>query len=395
MRNRSLIKRKISVVFHEATSGFVYDLRDYLLKEGVEELLFISHPLLYLKDNYKKRSRYEIYKKGILIKTGEAFHWKLPEPLLYIKDVIYTILWCISFGGNKNNLFIGIGNLNAFSGNIVKLLNKNIKVIYYVIDFIPKRFENKVIDFIYQRIEKLSAENSYLTWNLSPRMIEGRKKKWKKDFPNQIVVPHGVNFKRIKRVPLKNINLHEILYMGTLLEKQGIQLIISSLPIILKSIPDVQFTIIGRGPYEEKLKKLVKKEKLEKHVSFLGYIKDHSEVENRIAKAAIAVAIYNKRHDDFSYYADPGKIKSYLGAGVPVIMTDVPFVAKEVEEAKCGLIVEYNKNQVIKSIISFFSNKEIIMKYKKNAIKFAKKYDWEIIYKNAFSKIYYANNSNS
>ncbi len=377
-------KNKVIIVLHEATSGMAYDLRDYLLKQGVEEILFISHPLLYLKESFKKKSHYELYKKGILVKSGSAFHWVLPEFLLYIKDVVYTLIWCFLLGSHSN-IFIGIGNLNAFAGCILRYLHRVNKVIYYVIDFVPKRFQNKLVDETYHRIERFCAENCNWTWNLSPRMIEGRNKKWNTEFPHQIVVPHGVSFNRIRRLPIEKVNKTEILYMGTLLEKQGIQLVISALPFIRKSIPNIKLTIIGKGPYKIELKKMVNKYKLNTYVEFLGYIQDHQEVENRIAQAAIAIAIYDKRYDDFSYYADPGKIKNYLGAGIPVIMTDVPYIAREIRDARCGFIVEYNKDEVVNTIVNFMSNKTIMKTYRKNAVEFAKKYDWNRVFNNAFS----------
>jgi len=380
-------KSKAVIVVHEATTGIAYDLRDYLLKLGIQELLFISHPLLYLKENFKKSSRYELYRNGKLIKSKTAFHWILPEPLLYMKDFFYTIFWCMTINW-KYDIFFGVDNLNTFSGYILKLLKLVDKVIYYVIDYVPQRFHNKLLNGIYHGIERLCAENSDWTWNLSPRMIEGRTKRWNMDFSNQLVVPHGVHTLRIKRVSFDKLNKNEILYMGTLLEKQGIQLVIESLPYILKKIPNVKLTIIGKGPYEYHLKKLVNKLSLEKYVEFLGYIPSHQDLENRIAKAAIAIALYDRQHDDFSYFADPGKIKNYLGAGVPVILTDVPYVAREVVKAKCGFIIEYSKKELIEVLTEYFTDKQLMRTYRKNALAFAKKYDWDIVFAKALYPVY-------
>ncbi len=375
-------KSKVVIVIHEATTGLAYDFRDYLLRQGVQELLFIAHPLLYLKENFKNSSRYELYKDSKLVKSHTAFHWVLPEPLLYIKDFLYTILWCI---GSKYNLFFGIDNLNAFSGYVLKLLGRVDKVIYYVIDYIPKRFSNKFFNMIYHKIEKFAAENSDWTWNLSPRMIEERSRRWNKKFSNQLVVSHGVNVNRIKRLPLDKINSTEILYMGSLLKKQGIQLVIQILPLIVKKIPTIQLTIIGKGPYEKELKQLTREMNLDGHVSFLGYIENHKDMENRIAKAALAIALYDKKNDEFSYYADPGKIKNYLGAGVPVILTDVPYVAREVVRAKCGFIIQYTKKDLLDILLMFFLDKKLMKEYRYNAVRFAKKYDWDRIFANALA----------
>lgn len=385
MVNELHLKQKNAViVIHEATSGLAYDLRDYLLRQGITELLFIAHPLLYLKENFKNSSRCEIYKNGKLVKNNNTPHWILPESLLYVKDVFYTVIWNFT-KISKSNIFFGVGNLNAFSGLILRFMGRTDKVIYYVIDYVPQRFNNKLLNWIYHRIEKFAAENSDWTWNLSPRMIDGREKKWKKKFPNQLVVPHGVHANRIKRLPIDKINRTEILYMGTLLKKQGIQLVIQILPLIVKKIPTIHLTIVGKGPYEKELKQLTKQMNLDGHVSFLGYIENHKDMENRIAKATLAIALYDRRYDEFSYYSDPGKIKNYLGAGVPVVMTDVPYVAKEVVESRCGFIVQYKKKELLEVLFEFFSNENLMKEYRQNAVKFAKRYEWNGIFANALA----------
>lgn len=381
--------RKAIIVLHEATTGLGHDLRDYLLDHSIGELLFIVHPLLYMKETFKNSSRYELYKKGKLIKTHYAFHWVLPEFLLYIKDFFYTLIWCMQIAF-KSDLYVGLGNLNAFSGYVLKLLGLRGKTVFYVIDYVPLRFHNKLINSIYHRIEKIAAEKSDWTWNLSPRMIEGRNKRWHKNFSHQLVVPHGVHFRRIKCLPLSKINKQEILYMGTIFKKQGIQLVIESFPKIISKIPDIRFSVIGKGPYEEELKKLVARLGLGKHVDFLGYIPNHAVMEDRIARAAIAVALYDKESDlnDFTYYADPGKIKNYLGAGVPVIMTDVPYVARQVEKAKCGFIISYSKDELVQVLIDFLLDMEKMKKYRANALKFAKKFDWDRVFTHALNEMY-------
>ena len=52
MKKVSLAKSNAVIVIHEETTGLAYDLRDYLLKQGIRELLFIAHPLLYLKKKF-------------------------------------------------------------------------------------------------------------------------------------------------------------------------------------------------------------------------------------------------------------------------------------------------------------------------------------------------------
>lgn len=378
--------KKAIIVIHEATTGPGHDLRDFLLKKNVKELLFIAHPLFYVKGTRKNSSRFELYKNGKLTQKGNSFRWVLPEYFLYLKDLIYTFLWSQKFIG-KSDYFFGVGNLNAFAGHIIKLFGGTKNIIYYVIDYIPNRFQNNFVNNIYHWIEKYCAQKSNWTWNLSPRMIEERQKESTAIFPNQLVVLHGVHFSRIRRVPFDKINKQEILYMGALLKKQGVQMVIEALPIILKKLPGIIFTIIGSGEYGDTLKKLVAKLHLEKHVVFLGYIASHKEVENRMAKAAIAIALYEESDNNFTYYTDPGKVKNYLGAGVPVLITDVPYIAGLVEKAKCAIITRYQKQEVAEKLVSFLSNERKMAEYRANAVRFAKKYDWDKVFTNILVKM--------
>lgn len=385
-KNCQFKKQTAVIVIHESTTGPGHDLRDYLLDNGIEALLFIAHPLLYNPENFRNSSRYEFYEKGKLVESHTAYHWFLPEPLLYIKDLLYTVYWCL-YKKYKWNMFFGIGNLNAFAGLIVKHLCRVSQVVFYAIDYVPLRFANKFINNIYHRIDKISAEKCDWTWNMSSRVIEGRNKRWKKVFSNQLVVPHGVHVSRIKRIPFNKINTNEIVYMGTLLKKQGVQLVLRALPALIKKIPEIHFIIIGKGPYEEELKRFVVILQLEKYVKFLGYMPNHAIMENRIARSAIAVALYdsNSDSDGLTYYADSGKIKTYLGAGVPVLMTGATYIADQVKNSKCGFVIEYDVDETIRILNDFLLDTGKMIQYRLNAIKFASNYDWDKIFSEAVS----------
>ncbi|MDA1060373.1 MAG: glycosyltransferase [bacterium] len=57
-------------------------------------------------------------------------------------------------------------------------------------------------------------------------------------------------------------------------ERKGQKYLIEAIPEVTEEFPNVKFVFIGKGPNEENLKKLVKKLKLEKHVTFTGQQKE-------------------------------------------------------------------------------------------------------------------------
>ena len=115
----------------------------------------------------------------------------------------------------------------------------------------------------------------------------------------------------------------------------------------------------------------------------MGYIKDHKDVEKILSKSTVAVATYKPDPESFTYFADPGKIKNYLACGLPVFLTDVPSIAKKLEKEKCGIICSYNEVDVGKKIINLLSDKKKLDLYSTNAKKFAKDFDWNIIFEKA------------
>lgn len=65
-----------------------------------------------------------------------------------------------------------------------------------------------------------------------------------------------------------------ILTVGRLVERKGHDTVISVLPTILKAIPEAHYLIVGRGPHEAVLRRLVEERHLERYVTFAGNIPD-------------------------------------------------------------------------------------------------------------------------
>ncbi len=138
MLPQNLRNKKIIIVTYEATTGPAHDLRDFLVDKS-KQLLFIAHPLLFIPANFNKSSYWEMYRNGKKIQQGRAFHFILPEIILYLKDFIYSLIWTLT-KMQRSDLYFGVGNINALVGIILKKIGLTQKVIFYCIDYIPQRF---------------------------------------------------------------------------------------------------------------------------------------------------------------------------------------------------------------------------------------------------------------
>ena len=87
--SEAIKKGAVLIVTHVYATGPAQELETYLIGK-VWKLEFIGHPFLYSKDT---RSFYNCYTLGNKVTTKKAVSWKFPEPLQYVKDMIYTLIW--------------------------------------------------------------------------------------------------------------------------------------------------------------------------------------------------------------------------------------------------------------------------------------------------------------
>lgn len=379
-----LEKLNVAIVTHVFATGPSQELEAYL-KDKVNKLLFIGHPFSYASDI---RSFYKIYSKGKLIEERKAFHWKLPEILLYLKDAFYTLFWILS-RRQSFDLYIGADNLNASVGVLLKRTGRVKKVVLYTIDYHPQRFDNRILNWLYHWLDRFCLRNCNYVWNLSPLMAEARERQGIKEDKTapQLVVPIGVKIERIERLPIEEINRHTIAYMGHLRENQGIELIIETLPDVIKDIPTAKLIIIGTGSLEPRLKSRVSELCLDEYVTFTGFIESHQEVERLLTSCAVGIAPYEPNPRSYTYYADPGKPKQYMACGLPVIITRVPWIAKEIEGKPMGIVINYDKTGLTNAVIKLLSNKEFYEECRRNAIQFASELSWDKIFSRALLEV--------
>lgn len=375
--------KKFVIITHYLVYGAPQALRDYLIDNKVKRLLFVAHPL----DIGSERSYFELIENG-KVKCKKISSLRTNIAIInYLIEVFLTLVWVFS-SKEKYDLFIGVDNLNALAGLMLRGFGKVGKVVYYTIDYSPQRSQNNFLNFVYHKIDNFCVKYTNIVWNVSPRIARGRRKTKGLNFlKKQKVVPIGVWFDMVKRRPFDKVKKHQLLFLGNLLEKQGVQVVINAIPAIIKEIPDFHFLIVGGGVYEKSLREQVNKMGLAKYVTFSGWIKDRKKLNELIPESVCAIAPYNPKKASYSYYADPTKIKDYLSAGLPVILTNVSYNAKEIERKKCGIVVNYKKEDIARTVINILGDEDKLRIYRENAVKYAKQFDWSKIFNQALSKL--------
>lgn len=374
---------RVVIVTHEYATGPSHALENYL-RTKVKNLAFIAHPFVFAPQK-KSHIRTYVDKQP----SGREVFFPVVFPIQMInllKDIALTVYWCLRFG--RIDLYIGVDNINAGTGIILRKLGLVKQVIFYTIDYIPNRFSNPVINRMYHRLDAWCVSNANTVWNLSPIMQKEREHTGlssQKIKDKQKVVPMGTDAKN-ESFHSSSFKRYEAIFVGHLVRKQGVQTVIKGIPRIRKILPNFRFTVIGEGPMKGQLEELTKTLRIQKYVTFAGYIRDHNDVERMLAKSAIAVAPYEDTADNFVRFTDPGKIKAYLSAGLPIIVTKVPAVWHEIEASKAGMAVSDSKDDLADAIIAMLSDIRKLRTLRANARLLGARYTWDILFSRALAE---------
>lgn len=357
------------------------DLVLYLNNEKKNNVVHITHSF---SDCPNRISKCVWYKNGELKKEWESKDYKkFPEPVIYLKEFIFTV-YSVFRARLKFDVSVCMDGMCTFFGIFLRSLGRIKKVSYWATDFVPKsRFESGFKNVVYHRINIFGYRNADEMWDLSPRMADAREEFLgiKKDsYRSHRVVPYGMWIDRIKRYSYEECEKNTLVFMGHLIEKQGVQIVLDAIPEIIKKIPEFKFKIIGAGNYEDTLKKKVKDLNIERYVDFLGKIEKNEDLEEEIAKSCVAIAPYIAELDTWTKYADPGKVKTYLACGVPVLLTDVPWNAKEIEKEGCGKIIGESVESTVSSFFELYQG-VINDRYRKQTLSYINKCDYINIFK--------------
>lgn len=317
--------------------------------------------------------------------------WRAPSfgrfaLLSYLKDFILT-LWYVMRSGRVYDLMVCADNLNTLAGLTLRALGRTKRVAYYVIDFTPVRFRNRLMNSLYQRINKLACYHADIIWNVSARMIGGREEigiERDRSAP-QLTVPLGCSYGDIRRRSSGEANPDEIVYFGSLREEHGPGLIIEALPEIVQRVPGVRVTFVGDGELRGVLERRAEELGVGGQVRFTGYVESGEEVYDILAASGLALATYPSGGDTYKTWSDPGKVKIYLASGLPILITDVPPIAREIERRGAGRIVDGYPSALAQAVADIATDREAYARMRENAIALGAEFDWDAIWKRTFS----------
>jgi glycosyltransferase involved in cell wall biosynthesis len=158
------------------------------------------------------------------------------------------------------------------------------------------------------------------------------------------VIPNGVSPSDFSPSPLpsREGRVPVLLYIGTLANWQGLEVVIKALPKLLEQQP-VRLQIVGRGRSRQRklLSKQIRKLGLEDHVSIQPAV-PHHEIPALVAEADICLAPLGLNDRNVTQGACPIKVLEYMAAGRPLVASNMPIVRELVREDVDALLFSPN-----------------------------------------------------
>jgi len=258
--------------------------------------------------------------------------------------------------------------------------------------YLPQSKINKFFDSLLIKVQYFLRKIAYkndLIWYPNRKI-----KKWDNEkgyfAKKEIIATAGVIDSKITQENIKiSKSNHSICYMGRLDEYAGLDIAISSLKIIKQEIPDIEMVVVGGGDLAiEKYKKIAVADGVDNNLKFFGFVPNTEDAIAILAKSMIGLALYKPVKDNISLYTEPGKVKDYLKAGLPVIMAKGgPDICDDIVKYNAGVVVDYDEKSIARNIINILTNQQLYNGLQKGVLEVSKIFDYRESFQNVWSLI--------
>ena len=187
-----------------------------------------------------------------------------------------------------------------------------------------------------------------------------------------VVIPNGIDGQKYANAIISKDYTGEntIGFIGRFEEpRKGLQVLLDSLPIVARFIPDILYLIAGPGDSKDYLKQI--NPELRSRVKFLGLLSD-KEKESFLKSIQIYVAP-NTGGESFGII-----LTEALSAGTAVVASDIPAFKAVLENGAAGaLFKNEDSTDLAKVLVELLRDKDQREKLASKGKLSAQKYDWQ------------------
>lgn len=276
---------------------------------------------------------------------------------------------------SKASIFVS-NDLDTLLANFLASKIRTKKLVYDSHEFfteVPELIERKNVKKIWEYLERKILPTIQHSYTVSESIADIYSKKYKIEMKVIRNLPSKKQEIIIPPYPISIQSKNTIIYQGVLNIGRGIETVIDA----MKYLEDTTFLIVGTGDIDNELKKRVSDYKLENKILFTGKVAlEYLPYYTNLAQ--LGISLEENRGLNY-YYALPNKLFSYIQAGIPVLVADLPEMKKIVTNYKIGEIASsIDSEKLAFQIKEMLSNTDKQKKWQQQLISAANELCWEI-----------------
>lgn len=166
-----------------------------------------------------------------------------------------------------------------------------------------------------------------------------------------------------------------LLYHGNITERNGIDLLLQAVALVVKDIPDIHLTVHGGGEYLESLRHLTKELNLVHRVRFSTELVPVEELARFITTFNVGVIPY--RSDVFTGDILPTKLMEYAALGMPTITSRTPAISSYFDETMVEYFLPGDEQGLAQCLRTLYRDPARRGMLARNIQKFNQRYNWD------------------
>jgi len=292
--------------------------------------LLVNHLKSVLLEPIRIKGQEELTAIGV---RYSILFWVFP-PLISL----WVFLIFLATNRVRYDVCIASGPWAGITGILIKKFNGAKVFVYEDTDLWSLFYGNLYLKKIVGVMEAFCVAKADLVVSVGELLEDLRRRQGAK---RVIIIPNGVRYDLFKKALEKRPHPPTLIYVGLLDASRapGLVLAIKALPRIIDKIKSIRLLILGPGPYEDDLKKLVKELRLEDSVKLLGEV-PHEDLPAFLAESDVGIAPYVP--SELIKYGVSQKVVEYIAAGLPVIGTRIGETERMIEKYAVGEAIDYS-----------------------------------------------------
>jgi len=217
----------------------------------------------------------------------------------------------------------------------------------------------KLVKPVYRRIHWIvgspSTEKELIEWGFAKDQVT--------------VINYCVDHDVFRQTGVEKLPEPAIGYLGRLKKYKSVEHLLQAIKIVKDKVPDVKLFIVGDGDNKQNLENLAVELGISGNVVFTGFVSENEKVEY-LQKMHFVVNTSSKEGWGLT-------VVEANACGRTVIAANVQGLRDSVKDGKTGLLYEFgNIRELADKIMFLLSNPSITADYEKNALEWAKSFDW-------------------